>query len=380
MNLKDTNMQNSYRKEIMDIFEASCLYPVFVVGAPRSGTTWVQSLISSHPDFYTIPETKLFQNVLEPRLHLTDAQLSPTRAKKIPERITPEQLAVSLLHIRRFNNVKVSMELEQVIERYSREGVLDPCSFLNLLMYNSPENVPDAAGRRWVEKTPRHVFFLKSVFKYFPKAKVVYVNRNPVDVAVSSFLTFGNPLFEGLLESYLSHKAYRNFIRSSPQWRDNVLEVKYEDLSRDISQLQGVFEFLGAKTVPLDRLPSVREQYQKIYKGTSFKNIQSKMEGTRTEEANESKKLKEKVRLLLDGYGFWKMFDADYADSAAGVSLPCRIEKAGRSFPFFLHELAVMMFHRVKYRFIKNIYIYTLNFRSTFAGRSSENQKNTKAG
>ncbi len=380
MNLKDVNMQDSYRKESIDILEASCLCPVFVVGAPRSGTTWVQSLISSHPDFYTIPETKLFQNVLEPRLRLTDAQLSPTRTKKIPERITPGQLIISLSHIRRFNNVKVSLELEQTLERYSREGVLDPCSFLNLLMYNSQENVLDIGGRRWVEKTPRHVFFLKSVFQYFPKAKVVYVNRNPVDVAVSSFLTFGNPLFEGLLECYLSHKAYRNFVRNNAQWRDNVLEIKYEDLLKDISQLQSVFEFLGAKTVPLDKLPNVREQYQKIYKGTSFKNIQSKMEGARTEEANESKKLKEKVRLLLDGYGLWKMFDAGYADSAAGVSLPCRIEKTWKSFPFFFQELVKIMSHRVKYRFIKNIYIYGLNFKSTYDSWISGNQKTTKAG
>src|SRR5699024_3661196 len=38
--------------------------PVFIIGAPRSGTTWLQLLLSQHPAVATCNETHLFSGFL----------------------------------------------------------------------------------------------------------------------------------------------------------------------------------------------------------------------------------------------------------------------------------------------------------------------------
>ena len=44
---------------------ASCLL-VLLVGAPRSGTTWLQTMLGAHPDVVTPQETDLFSRYLAP--------------------------------------------------------------------------------------------------------------------------------------------------------------------------------------------------------------------------------------------------------------------------------------------------------------------------
>jgi hypothetical protein len=39
---------------------------VFILGASRSGTTWLQSILSEHPDVCTYPELKLYSHYLKP--------------------------------------------------------------------------------------------------------------------------------------------------------------------------------------------------------------------------------------------------------------------------------------------------------------------------
>ncbi|HEY0304235.1 MAG TPA: sulfotransferase, partial [Longimicrobiales bacterium] len=39
---------------------------LFIVGCPRSGTTWMQLLLAQHPSIATAPETQIFAYYLEP--------------------------------------------------------------------------------------------------------------------------------------------------------------------------------------------------------------------------------------------------------------------------------------------------------------------------
>ncbi|MFT6629815.1 MAG: hypothetical protein ACJA1R_003098, partial [Flavobacteriales bacterium] len=38
--------------------------PIFVIGAPRSGTTLVQSLLAAHPQLTSVPETSFFSRFI----------------------------------------------------------------------------------------------------------------------------------------------------------------------------------------------------------------------------------------------------------------------------------------------------------------------------
>jgi hypothetical protein len=41
---------------------------VFLIGCPRSGTTWLQRLLASHPQVRTVQETFLFPRYISPQL------------------------------------------------------------------------------------------------------------------------------------------------------------------------------------------------------------------------------------------------------------------------------------------------------------------------
>ena len=42
------------------VFWTNNVEMIFLVGCPRSGTTWLQAMLSSHPTVYTGPETQFF--------------------------------------------------------------------------------------------------------------------------------------------------------------------------------------------------------------------------------------------------------------------------------------------------------------------------------
>src|SRR5215212_1014119 len=50
---------------------------LFIVGCPRSGTTWLQRLLAGHPDVRTGQESDLFDIYLGPQLRAWKRELDP---------------------------------------------------------------------------------------------------------------------------------------------------------------------------------------------------------------------------------------------------------------------------------------------------------------
>src|SRR5258708_16130926 len=50
---------------------------VFVVGCPRSGTTWVQRLLATHPRIRTGQESDVFDQYIGPQLRAWEQELKP---------------------------------------------------------------------------------------------------------------------------------------------------------------------------------------------------------------------------------------------------------------------------------------------------------------
>ena len=49
---------------------------VFLVGCPRSGTTWLQRLLAGHPDVHTGQESNLFKDYISPQMRAFEAGLA----------------------------------------------------------------------------------------------------------------------------------------------------------------------------------------------------------------------------------------------------------------------------------------------------------------
>jgi hypothetical protein len=143
----------------------------FVGGAPRSGTTWLQYLLDSHPEVSCRGEA-LFGKQLAAPLEALMAQRRQALAAKNKAvfrdlggyPLPAEENAGFLL------GTAVLLELEQ-----QSEG--KPCR---------------AVG----EKTPENVFLFAGLHRLFPDAKLIAIARDPRDVLASAWHYFRKPVAE----------------------------------------------------------------------------------------------------------------------------------------------------------------------------------------
>ena len=128
---------------------------LFLVGVPRSGTTWLQSMLGNHPGVSTAQESHLFNHVLGPMLdnwrlmlHFDDGR----GGIGLPAYLTEsEMLGVT----RRF-----VFEVFSAVEGFHQSEV-------------------------FVEKTPDHILRIPDISRVIPAARFVVIAREPRDVVES---------------------------------------------------------------------------------------------------------------------------------------------------------------------------------------------------
>jgi LPS sulfotransferase NodH len=135
---------------------------VFVVGAPRSGTTWLQRLLASHPLVRTGQESKLFRWYLEPQLRMW--RMETTR--EADEHTATGRGGTGLSCYFR------EEEFLAVLKQYMVE-LLRP-----MLRELKP-------GEIFLEKSPSHALCLGSIKELLPDCRIIHVLRDARDVAAS---------------------------------------------------------------------------------------------------------------------------------------------------------------------------------------------------
>ncbi|MBV8144267.1 MAG: sulfotransferase [Gammaproteobacteria bacterium] len=171
--------------------------PVFITGMPRSGTTFLHRLILQDPD--TIAP-RLFQLVYP------GASQGSGLARALRRRWVSLQLALFRMLAPELNAlhpvaVDAPEECTDIIAQVfqslrfdamyrvpsynswlGRSGFLDAYRFHRRFLQHLDAELP---GKRWVLKSPDHVFALDDIRKVYPDAHVVLVHRDPVRVLAS---------------------------------------------------------------------------------------------------------------------------------------------------------------------------------------------------
>jgi hypothetical protein len=181
---------------------------VFLVGAPRSGTTWLQHLLGAHPRIATPQETDLLDRYVASWLRSWRAQLEASagperRVRGLPAVLTEEQFRGVLRH---------------VVERvYGSVLELKPGADIVL------------------DKNPYHAYHLRGALILLPDAAVVHLVRDGRDVACSLMRASARAWGEGWAPSRLDGAAeqWRELVTvagSARELTDRYAEVRYEAL------------------------------------------------------------------------------------------------------------------------------------------------------
>lgn len=196
---------------------------VFIVGAPRSGTTWLERMVASHPMVASIPhELTLFSKYFAgPTRFFARETLHRDRGdweQGLPMLFTPEEFDHGL---RRITEVVYSRVLAQ---RPTATHILD--------------------------KHPHYARCLPLIDRVLPTSRIIHLIRDGRDVAVSTMSTkrrigHGQADIEGAsrvwYECITAAQAHGRVLGET-----RYLEVRYEELVADTTaQLLRIFHFCG---------------------------------------------------------------------------------------------------------------------------------------
>jgi tetratricopeptide (TPR) repeat protein len=188
--------------------------PVFILGMPRSGTSLMEQILSSHPDIFGAGELKILPAVLD------NIVIGGNRVRlNEPEPFFPAE-----------EHASWEKRGQRYVDRLER---LAPKPY-----------------QRIVDKMPGNFTMVGLIHAILPKAKIIHSRRHPVEVCLSCYrihFAEGQQWSYNLRELGRYYKRYWNLMNHwREQFPDAMLEVRYEDNVADVEgQARRLIDYLG---------------------------------------------------------------------------------------------------------------------------------------
>jgi len=227
---------NIYKHKPLEEVNLTDFTPVFIVGMPRSGTTLVEQIISSHSQVYGAGELQLL------RKYVSDIALGKIK----PDKNSLELARNSYMH--------------------------------DLRKLNSSSNFI-------TDKMPLNFVFIGMIFSILSKAKVIHVKRDPSATCWSNFRHYfpANSLgFSYDLTDLVSYyKLYEDIMAHwETMYSDRIYQLNYDQLTCDqVGETEKLLEYLGMswqraclfpqKNKRMVKTASKHQVVKKVYSGSS---------------------------------------------------------------------------------------------------------------
>jgi hypothetical protein len=152
--------------------------PIFVVGASRSGTELMRSILNQHPSVSVSTETHYFDDL---RVKLRGRE---QRGLTEEEAYRCEIYFSAVIHRRyghRSEPVKLSLSQQALRDTAAMIGTGADAFFEAFCRLDAQQKGAD----RWGEKTPRHICCLPEIMRAYPGAQIICMVRDPRAVIAS---------------------------------------------------------------------------------------------------------------------------------------------------------------------------------------------------
>ena len=176
--------------------------PIFIVGMPRSGTTLLEQIVSSHPQIYGAGELEYLNKLAQKSVEY--CELHPTLAPEYPS---------NMLYMSKMGVEFLARSYLWDIKRHSTNA-----DFVT-------------------DKMPHNFQNVGLVALLFPNVKIIHSKRSAMDNCLSIYTQSFNDFHAYKKDLSSLGTYYTHYMRLMDHWEkvlpDRVLEVKYEDLVAD---------------------------------------------------------------------------------------------------------------------------------------------------
>lgn len=220
---------------------------IYLIGAPRSGTTWLQRMLGSHPQIATPQETDLYNRYIDPLLQ--------TWRTELPSSF--ESATFEGWERRRYKGLPAIITTDELLE-HVRDLISD---IYGSLLKRKP------SASTVLEKNPEYSLCTDLIVTIAPHARFIHLVRDGRDVALSltrAAAGWGWWWAPSRLDD--AARRWAKYVDSAQMARDapgGYLEVRYEELSLSsgAERLEEIFEFCGV-TVGDSYARSLLDQYR----------------------------------------------------------------------------------------------------------------------
>ena len=196
--------------------------PVFIFSLPRSGSTLLQRLLSSHADIASTAEPwlllPLFYGLKDKGIYTEYAQFGAQIAMQDMIKLLPEGEA----------NVREAVRLYagHVYSKLSQEK--------NAIFF--------------IDKTPRYHLIAEEILQTFPDAKFIFLWRDPVAIAASIVDTWDGDYWTTFKYKIDLFKGLSSLLNAFEKHQGQVLSVSYESLLQEPETvLKDVCGYIGVE-------------------------------------------------------------------------------------------------------------------------------------
>jgi len=170
--------------------------PVFIIGSPRSGTTLIEQIISSHRFVYGAGELTYIKDQLK---HISVALGSGTG---IPDGVT------------QLKQKDVFYYSKEYIEK-----IKNLCDQKNII--------------KITDKMPSNYLFIGYILSILPNAKIIHCKRNPLDTCLSIYFQLFHSRHEYSFDLENLGNWYKDYLRLMKHWNElfgeKIMTVDYSD-------------------------------------------------------------------------------------------------------------------------------------------------------
>ncbi len=196
--------------------------PIFIVGAPRSGTTLLAATLATHSRLSCGPETHFFRRLSETEPDtLLAGETWPGQAADF---ICSIQHSGFTGHESKLLIEKYNLQPEEITAFLADKTPTVP----NMLASVTEQHMACMGKQRWAEKTPDHLAYVALIRHYFPDAPIIRIIRDPRDMALSlTRVPWGaDSFFEALLFWLRADQISQDFFRTD----EKSYTLRFEDL------------------------------------------------------------------------------------------------------------------------------------------------------